>query len=185
MLLFDPLEQMINKRRASKPENFLSKKLTSMQAFCTTTFQCIAPYLTSRTFIYCTFIRTDGGAVQPPSGDPRGHCGCLADIRVRERRTERGTALHCTECKCIHSQLVDYTVIFFRSLLFFSTLLHFPLLLTCQAIATNLTVMAGLKVPIITIMIGEGGTLRHRTVQCVSVMLNVLMNIAIYKCPSQ
>ena len=44
-----------------------------------------------------------------------------------------------------------------------------PLLLSLllhpqQAIATNLTVMAGLKVPIITVMIGEGGMSLHYTV---------------------
>jgi hypothetical protein len=37
-----------------------------------------------------------------------------------------------------------------------------------QAIATNLTVMAGLKVPIITVMIGEGGTALHRMASPIS-----------------
>ena len=43
---------------------------------------------------------------------------------------------------------------------------HLLFSLLCQAIATNLTVMAGLKVPIITIMIGEGGTVQRSRCVC-------------------
>ena len=45
--------------------------------------------------------------------------------------------------------------------------MHF--IFSYQAIATNLTVMAGLKVPIVTIMVGEGGNVMYCTVVCCAV----------------